>query len=457
MKSGLSWSLAARTFIAAATLVAVAFVGCSKDNSTPAKSCANAETICNNECVETTTDPKNCGACGTACVNGQVCSAGVCALTCGAGSTDCSGSCVDNKVDPKNCGGCGTACSAGQICVGGSCSAQCPPNQKVCIGDGGLISCVTTNTDRSNCGDCANVCATGKVCSGGACADTCGAGETLCPGGGVPYCSATQTDNANCGACGAPCASGKVCSAGKCNDSCGLGETLCPAGDAGAAYCAATKTDNANCGSCGVVCTSGKKCVSGTCQLECSAGLTMCGNACVDLATDRDNCGSCGATCSGGKPSCYGKTCVTTCVPSGTRQAYNTLNSSSATGCWKGNPCGQDVWNFSSSYGINFQKLNEDFVCGGASSCIANVGIATYSSTTLCQGAWDVYCGLVKVGNINTNGKNCTGTAMTNGCKISFQPVVCSTVRFVATAGSGTLSCCAGTSPDSMIVSVSAW
>lgn len=453
-----SWSVAAKAAVAAAAVTLVVFIGCATDPGTTPKTCNAPEALCANECVETANDPKNCGACGTACAPGQVCSAGACSLTCGTGSTDCGGSCVDQKVDPKNCGGCGTTCGAGQICVAGACAAQCPANQKVCVGDGGAIACVTTNTDSANCGDCGVQCAPGKVCSAGTCADTCGAGETLCSGdGGAVYCAATNNDNANCGACGAPCAAGKVCSAGKCSDSCGVNEKLCPGQDAGAPYCAATNTDNANCGSCGNTCTNGQKCVAGKCQLECGAGLTMCGNECVDTNTSRDNCSACGVQCSGLTPSCYGAKCVKTCVPSGTRQAFNTMASHTATGCWQGNPCGQNAYNFSSTFGENFQNLNEDVVCSGVTACIANVGLATYQATNVCQGAWDVYCGLVKVGSIDTNGKTCTGTAMTNGCSVNFQPVACSTVRLVATKGSGTLSCCGGNSPDSMIVAVSAW
>ena len=97
-------------------------------------------------------------------------------------------------------------------------------------------------------------------------------------------------------------------------------------------------------------------------------------------------------------------------------------------------------------------------MCGGVTACVGHVGIGTYTgSTTVCQGAWDVYCNNTKVGTINTVGKTCGGTAMTNGCSIAFTPASCSTIKLVASAGNGGLGCCGGAMPDSMVVAVSAW
>jgi hypothetical protein len=70
-------------------------------------------------CVDTTSNPANCGACGHACSSGQSCQSGTC--TCGAETNDCNGTCVDVLVDPANCGGCGKACPTYQFCQNGSC------------------------------------------------------------------------------------------------------------------------------------------------------------------------------------------------------------------------------------------------------------------------------------------------------------------------------------------------
>ncbi len=45
------------------------------------------------------------------------------ALTC-APLTACAGSCIDTTSDPDNCGGCGTTCTSGKVCTASACA--CP-------------------------------------------------------------------------------------------------------------------------------------------------------------------------------------------------------------------------------------------------------------------------------------------------------------------------------------------
>ncbi|GER51987.1 stigma-specific Stig1 family protein [Striga asiatica] len=63
-------------------------------------------TCCNNRCVETGSDARNCGACGKKCVFGQVC---------------CKGECVNPYKDSRHCGFCNNMCKIHGTCVYGLC------------------------------------------------------------------------------------------------------------------------------------------------------------------------------------------------------------------------------------------------------------------------------------------------------------------------------------------------
>jgi hypothetical protein len=118
---------------------------------------------CGQSCSDVSSDKANCGACGIACGEGQVCSAGAC--VCESGTSSCSGSCVVLSSDPQNCGACGKPCAQGQVCEGGSCKASCTlGGTTTCAG-----GCVDTTTDPLNCGSCGNACAQGQSCHAGSC------------------------------------------------------------------------------------------------------------------------------------------------------------------------------------------------------------------------------------------------------------------------------------------------
>jgi hypothetical protein len=52
---------------------------------------------------------------------GSYCQDNQCLSSCGAGFSTCGNSCVDESTDAKNCGACGNACPNGQICVSKNC------------------------------------------------------------------------------------------------------------------------------------------------------------------------------------------------------------------------------------------------------------------------------------------------------------------------------------------------
>jgi hypothetical protein len=144
------------------------------------------------------------------------------------------------------------------------------------------------------------------------------------------------------------------------------------------------------------------------------------------------------------------------CTPSGARQAFNSLTQDSASGCWSANVCamGSYTWN---GTGQNFEGVGQSITCGGTTACVANVGITTYESSGACSGQWNIYCDGAYVGVIDTIGKACTGSATTNGCKVSFTARTCSSIQLTAASTAGSTACCSWVLPDSMITAVSAW
>lgn len=175
---------------------------CTRDPRNPACSqtthacveCAN-DTNCTalggrTHCDTTTS---RCVAClaNTDCSAGLTCTNGRC-TGCRAGLTSCvpfAGGgggitvCVDTKSNPNDCGACGNQqtqaniCAAGQECQGGICqpsSTGCAaPTPDACPMDGGRgggrVACVDRQTDPLNCGECGNACADNQSCVTGHC------------------------------------------------------------------------------------------------------------------------------------------------------------------------------------------------------------------------------------------------------------------------------------------------
>ena len=106
---------------------------------------------------------------GECCPEGATCVKGTGGgCTCPTGQTACNGTCVDTNTDPFNCGGCGNQCGQGQppCCIEGTCVgfAQADPSQGdlcVCAGGGdGCSPLVNMGFDVTCCADntCREIC-----------------------------------------------------------------------------------------------------------------------------------------------------------------------------------------------------------------------------------------------------------------------------------------------------------
>ncbi|MDP3275485.1 MAG: MXAN_6577-like cysteine-rich protein [Deltaproteobacteria bacterium] len=318
-------TLSARACVAAALLAALC--ACSPPSVTPPTDtvtrdgtvamdsmagCGASELLCGSRCINTQSDPRNCGSCDNACPGTSVCTDGRCVPTCPSSQRACGNECVTLASDARHCGACGSACPSGQLCSRGACSLVCDPRLTVCGGanaDAGADAaagptlCVDLQTDANHCGACNTACAAGQNCVSGACVTPCALGQMMCGGA----CVSVASNPMHCGRCGAACAAGQDCVAGMCRSGCPTGQLSCMSG------CADAQNDPANCGACQRACTAGQVCQAGVCAVRCSASTLLCSGRCVNSQTDPRNCGTCGTTCAANQLCTAGR-CVTECA-----------------------------------------------------------------------------------------------------------------------------------------------
>jgi hypothetical protein len=198
--------------------------------------CSAGSTNCFGTCKNLSSDLQNCGACGVACAQGQVCTSGACVSPTKAIGTACgqSSECASSHCVTGFC--CDTACT-----TGGSCGSNFYTSPSVCNSPGSAGTCMAGPTfpiDNSNicrvpsCNPSTGIsysnASSGTVCGvapnsiqncdgAGTCGYACIAGYADCDGNRGNGCEINlNTDPNNCGACGQACVSGQFCAAGAC-------------------------------------------------------------------------------------------------------------------------------------------------------------------------------------------------------------------------------------------------
>jgi hypothetical protein len=147
-------------------------VGCSggKECRSGSCECSGGLQDCRGECVRPTTVEacgSSCEVCRTNVANASpTCEGGTCSFSCDSGFTACGNSCVDTSSDPENCGRCGRSCPGPRTepgvaaCYSGQCAVDCDSGYGNCGDD-----CLNTKTDPSHCGLCDEPCPAGWSCA----------------------------------------------------------------------------------------------------------------------------------------------------------------------------------------------------------------------------------------------------------------------------------------------------
>jgi hypothetical protein len=179
--------------------------------------CPPGQDLCPGGCAVVSSDPNNCGGCGTICTGGATCVSGVCT----------GGTTPSPLGDPNDCGPSHAMCADLAVCFNNACHCRAPYQNF-----GGV--CIDPQTDPNHCGtngDCG-----GLSCSNSQCVAVCPltTGVHDCNGA----CVNVRNDPGNCGACGVLCTGSQVCALGACHDATVPANcTTCPCADCGTDAC----------------------------------------------------------------------------------------------------------------------------------------------------------------------------------------------------------------------------
>lgn len=162
-----------RVVLVVPSLAVLAACGGGSGGKDAGTNCDATQIECSGSCVNSLSDPLNCGACGNACGTGTQCLSGVCSATCGDGVAGGGEGCDDGNTTAGD--GCDATCEVemGWACMGAP--SVCTPG----CGDGALVGMEVCDDGNTTSGDgCSEACAleTGFTCTGepSVCVTTCG-------------------------------------------------------------------------------------------------------------------------------------------------------------------------------------------------------------------------------------------------------------------------------------------
>lgn len=340
-------------------------------------------------------------------------------LTCSGGRTACSGSCVDTKTDERNCGFCGTLCNSNQFCSNGTCTllpAQCAggcPTGFYCAGSDCKPGC-SANTDCPQPGTCDPQTHTCSCVTGfHGCGQTCEADNNL------------EACGPSCASCSGVTNAAPACTNNRCDFTCNQGFHRC--GDA-----CANSNDIATCGTSCTPCTppanSVAICANQQCDFVCNTGFHKCGSQCV-ANTSVNSCGTSACTPCSPPPNatatCNGVTCDFTCNAGyhrcGNACLPNNSINSCGTSCTACTPPANAVATCSGT-ACGFTCNTGTHACGGA--CFSNNSTSSCGSscspcappanaTATCNG---VSCDFVCDAGFHRCGSSCVSNSDVNSC-----------------------------------------
>jgi uncharacterized protein YjbI with pentapeptide repeats len=280
---------------------------CDDEDCTPPDCCPNPEGP-GGICVDTDTDPLNCGGCDAACFTNlsNACVDGHCVCgnepECSGVETCCRGEgggatrCIDTDTDPLHCGACNEACL---IPLNPCLSVECQGGECVEVGAADGTPCELEGDPGVCCAAGSSVtCVVGTECCGNA---QCDAGEACCEG----QCIDVEDDPNNCGGCDVICLTPtNPCLTNECIEGACTEGTLSDGTE-----CEAFEQTGVCCGSGGTsTCVFGAECCT---DAQCGSGNSCCSGQCLNTSTNFDRCGSCTNVCPEGRATaCVGGACV---------------------------------------------------------------------------------------------------------------------------------------------------